>query len=452
MLNIPSSVDDPSYRYKMPRIISRKEGRGNGSKTGILNMGDVARALKRDPVYITKFLGYDLGAQSSYTNKENEGERVVINGHHETHVFQDLVDKFIQKYVLCVGCNLPEIDMIVKKGIIVAQCKACGWAGELDNQHKLAGYISKNPPGTGIGFDGEGGGGKKSREERQRERAEKAKKKQDKGDDADDDSYVDDGDEKEKKEKKEKKDKKEKKEKKKKSADDDDDDDVERKEKKEKKDKKDKKDKKEKKKDKKDKKEKKSKKASKDDDDDGSDAESKGSGSDDGNQVTYGDEDVKIVIKDIADLVKSNGTKLTIDLLFEEVRAQQVRLEFDDRLRLFVVLAALFPEGSMDAEAVVSRKSFVKYFVTNGKLSFADMMWSIEAYLDTYPKALKGYPMTLKALYDQDMAEEKELLAYYNGDQDSPGFEEAKKSCAPFIKWLEQEDESGSDDSDEDSD
>merc|ERR1711920_314425 len=231
------------------------EGRGNGPKTGILNMGDVARALKRDPVYITKFLGYDLGAQSSYTNKENEGERVVINGHHETHVFQDLVDKFIQKYVLCVGCNLPEIDMIVKKGIIVAQCKACGWAGELDNQHRLAGYISKNPPGTGIGFDGEGGGGKKSREERQRERAEKAKKKQDKGDDADDDSYVDDGDEKEKKEKKEK------------SADDDDDDDVERKEKKEKKDKKDKKEKKEKKKDKKDKKEKKSKKASKDDDD-----------------------------------------------------------------------------------------------------------------------------------------------------------------------------------------
>jgi len=205
MLNIPSSVDDPSYRYKMPRIISRKEGRGNGSKTGILNMGDVARALKRDPVYITKFLGYDLGAQSSYTNKENEGERVVINGHHETHVFQDLVDKFIQKYVLCVGCNLPEIDMIVKKGIIVAQCKACGWAGELDNQHKLAGYISKNRPGTGIVLEDEGGDWIKSRREREREQAEKVKQKQEKGDDVDDDADGDDGDEKEKKEKKEKK-------------------------------------------------------------------------------------------------------------------------------------------------------------------------------------------------------------------------------------------------------
>merc|ERR1712039_704734 len=185
------------------------EGRGNGSKTGIMNMGDVARALKRDPVYITKFIGYELGAQSSYSNKENEGERVVINGHHDTPVFQNLVDKFIERYVLCTGCHLPEIDMVVKKGFIVATCKACGWSGELDNQHKLATYIVKNPPTTGIGFDGEGGGKeKKSRQERQAERASKAKKKG--GDDDEDEEDEDDDDDEEKpKEKKEKKEKKE---------------------------------------------------------------------------------------------------------------------------------------------------------------------------------------------------------------------------------------------------
>merc|ERR1712176_1641548 len=116
-------------------------------------------------------------------NKEKEGERVVVNGHHDTPVFQKLVDKFIEKYVLCMGCNLPEIDMVVnKKGLIVATCKACGWNGELDNQHKLATFIQKNPPGTGIGFDAEKGG-KKTKEDRQKERAEKAKKKKDGEDD-----------------------------------------------------------------------------------------------------------------------------------------------------------------------------------------------------------------------------------------------------------------------------
>merc|ERR1711972_984469 len=145
-----------------------------------------------------------LGAQSTYTNKENEGERVVINGHHDTPVFQSLVDKFIERYVLCNNCHLPEIDMVVKKGMIVATCKACGWNGELDNQHKLAGYIVKNPPSTGIGFDGEGGGKeKKSKQERQAERAAKAKKKAD-GDDEDEEDEDDDEDDEKPKEKKEK--------------------------------------------------------------------------------------------------------------------------------------------------------------------------------------------------------------------------------------------------------
>merc|ERR1712187_1052845 len=138
-------------------------------------------------------------------------------------VFKRLVEKFIERYVLCVGCHLPEIDMIVRKGIIVAQCKACGWAGELDNQHKMGTYICKNPPGTGIGFDGEGGGGKKTKEERQKERAEKARKKKDKEEDEEDEE---DEDEEEKKDKKEKKEKKEKKTKDRGLDDDDDEDEV----------------------------------------------------------------------------------------------------------------------------------------------------------------------------------------------------------------------------------
>merc|ERR1712087_844523 len=174
--------EDPAYRYKMPRIISNKEGRGKGSKTSIMNLGDVAHAIKRDPMYLTKFFGYELGAQTSYTNKKGEGERAVVNGHHDTPIFQKLVDDFIEKYVLCTGCHLPEIDMVVsKKGLVVATCKACGWNGELDNRHRLANYISKNPPSSGIGFDEEKKD-KKSKEDRQRERAAKQKNKEVDGD------------------------------------------------------------------------------------------------------------------------------------------------------------------------------------------------------------------------------------------------------------------------------
>merc|ERR1711953_744903 len=108
---------------------------------------------------------------SNYTDKEGEGIRAIINGHHETSVFQTMLDKFIDKYVLCQGCHLPEIDMKVKKGMIGGVCKACGWIGYLDNDHKLATFIEKNPPDTGVGFAGEGGKKKMSREERQAARA-----------------------------------------------------------------------------------------------------------------------------------------------------------------------------------------------------------------------------------------------------------------------------------------
>merc|ERR1712187_850602 len=113
------------------------------------------------PPYTTKWFGHGLGAQSTYTKKEGEGERAIVNGHHDTHVFQEMLDKFIAKYVCCPNCRLPEIDLAVKKGIIQGKCLACGWADRLDNSHRLASFISKNPPdetGHNIIMAGEEGG------------------------------------------------------------------------------------------------------------------------------------------------------------------------------------------------------------------------------------------------------------------------------------------------------
>ena len=48
-LNVNRQVQDAFYRYKMPRLQAKVEGKGNGVKTVIPNMVDIARSLGRPP-------------------------------------------------------------------------------------------------------------------------------------------------------------------------------------------------------------------------------------------------------------------------------------------------------------------------------------------------------------------------------------------------------------------
>lgn len=62
-----------------------------------------------------------------------------MNGSHDATKLQDLLDGFIRKYVLCPECDNPETDLLVaaKKGTISQGCKACGYHGQLEVQHKV---------------------------------------------------------------------------------------------------------------------------------------------------------------------------------------------------------------------------------------------------------------------------------------------------------------------------
>merc|ERR1711936_968492 len=116
---------------------------GNGIKTVIVNMVDIARALARPPTYVTKYFGCELGAQTQF---EIKSERYIVNGCHEANKLQDMLDGFIKKFVLCEQCDNPETVLKVKKNLIGASCKACGHIFTLDMRHKLTTFIVKNPP------------------------------------------------------------------------------------------------------------------------------------------------------------------------------------------------------------------------------------------------------------------------------------------------------------------
>lgn len=69
-----------------------------------------------------------------------QNERFIVNGSHDADKLQDLLDGFIRKFVLCPECDNPETDLKVssKKGTISQGCKACGFHGPLEVNHKVS--------------------------------------------------------------------------------------------------------------------------------------------------------------------------------------------------------------------------------------------------------------------------------------------------------------------------
>ncbi len=59
-LNVNRNVSDAFYRYKMPRLLAKVEGKGNGIKTVIVNMTEIAKALGRPPTCKSNLIVSDL--------------------------------------------------------------------------------------------------------------------------------------------------------------------------------------------------------------------------------------------------------------------------------------------------------------------------------------------------------------------------------------------------------
>ncbi|KAI3882104.1 hypothetical protein MKW92_052953 [Papaver armeniacum] len=79
----------------MPRMLTKIEGRGNGIKTNVVNMVDIAKALARPPSYTTKYFGCEIGAQSKFDEKTGVA---LVNGAHDTAKLAGLLENSIKKF------------------------------------------------------------------------------------------------------------------------------------------------------------------------------------------------------------------------------------------------------------------------------------------------------------------------------------------------------------------
>lgn len=401
MMNIAGTtpVEDPEYRYKMPRIIGKVEGRGNGIKTAIPNMTQVAMALHRSPGEVTKFFGCDLGAQTTWTE---DTERAIVNGAHTTPTLQDKLSVYIEKFVLCPSCKLPETDYKIRNEIIYHQCVACGARSPVDMQHKLTTFILKN-------YKIE----KKAREK---------KKKND-----------DDDDKKKKKKSSSKGEKGEKSEK----ADKPERTEAEKAERKRKK------------------KEKAAAAAAaaaseQDDDDD-----------DDQDDLVEDSDAMESAISRLRVFLAKDNVQP--DAVISEVRAVQTFCAIPRNERAFILVSALFGEDPIRALNPDARAVAV-LLALKADSGHVSLIGGFEKFVSVaYPdKLLAKFPVILKKLYDteEEVLEEENILDW---NENLPEHREQVpedvtddmrsvlfKAAQPLITWLQEAEEDGSEEEDED--
>jgi translation initiation factor 5 len=193
----------------MPAVYGKIEGRGNGIKTVIPNVSEVALSLHRAPGEVNKFFGCELGAQTTYSA---DTDRAVVNGAHTDAVLQSLIHRYIEVFVLCPQCGLPETDYKIKNDCIYHKCAACGTKEMVDMSHKLCTYIlaqdkkakkeakGKDKKGkkkgkkdkTGSDEDDSKGKKKKKDKDKKKEKKDKKKEKKEKSEDAEGSNYLED--------------------------------------------------------------------------------------------------------------------------------------------------------------------------------------------------------------------------------------------------------------------
>lgn len=61
LVNIPRTVTDPNYRYKMPLLQQIKIGKGINERTQLLNLVEIAKCLYIEVQTITKYFSQALG-------------------------------------------------------------------------------------------------------------------------------------------------------------------------------------------------------------------------------------------------------------------------------------------------------------------------------------------------------------------------------------------------------
>jgi translation initiation factor 2 subunit 2 len=92
-----------------------------GKKTIVTNFGDICDRLNRDRDAVAKYLLHELGTAGS----RSEG-RITLNGAFQAQDVNAAIAKYVESFVMCKVCHLPDTQLLKEGKLTFIRCEACG--------------------------------------------------------------------------------------------------------------------------------------------------------------------------------------------------------------------------------------------------------------------------------------------------------------------------------------
>ena len=97
------------------------EGETDGAFTRLTNIPEIAAALNRDAEHLHRSIQRQFG-----TNGQFEGGQARYNGSFTLADFDAAIAAYVETYVTCTECGLPDTRLSLEDGNQMLRCDACG--------------------------------------------------------------------------------------------------------------------------------------------------------------------------------------------------------------------------------------------------------------------------------------------------------------------------------------
>lgn len=110
-------IQSEGERLSIPDPNAQKDG----AFTRLTNLEDIAQTVSRPPDHVHRFIQRDFGTNGKLTDGVGR-----YNGSFSDSDFAAVIDAYVESYVLCAECGLPDTRLVTEDGTPMLRCDACG--------------------------------------------------------------------------------------------------------------------------------------------------------------------------------------------------------------------------------------------------------------------------------------------------------------------------------------